>query len=106
MLAYFRTLQKGDSETEVMRRFGEEFGIVYTKRISVENGKTEDYYRVYCYGNMEPNTDYEEGTYDAFLARDSRYIELAFENGKLTKGILYDEISGVKGSTIATETVE
>lgn len=106
MLAYFRALQKDDFETDVMGRFGEEFGIVYAKRISVENDKTEHYYRVYCHGNMDANTNNEEGTYEAIMARDSRYIELEFENGMLTKGVLYDEVSGLTGSTVVTEKVE
>lgn len=83
--AYFGTLRLGDSEEELMKEnFGSEFGQIYTKRKYVENGNLMTYYRVYFYGLENPDApDYER--------YDSRYVELTFVNGTLSKGTIYDD---------------
>lgn len=96
---YFASLKKGDSEAEIMSRFGNEFGLIYAKRISAENGNIKSYYRVYCYGI----TDSDKKVY--YEKNDNRYIELFFENGMLTKGVMYDKHYSSKENTVTAEYV-
>ncbi len=98
MFDYFRTLKKGDAEADVMSRFGSEFGFIYAKRSSVEDGKEINYYRIYFHGITNP-----EGK--SYEKDDSRYIELTFENGKLLKGTMYDKVYLEKGSEVRTESI-
>ena len=83
-IEYFKSLKTGTSEAEVISRLGEELGTIYTKRFSVEDGKEVSYYRIYCYQKLGSERDY-------YYKIDSIYIELTFENGKLTKGTKYDK---------------
>lgn len=99
MLDYFRTLKKGDAEADVMSRFGSEFGFIYAKRSSVEDGKVINYYRIYFHGITNP-----EGK--SYEKDDSRYIELTFENSKLVKGTMYDKVYLDKGSEVKTESID
>lgn len=99
MLDYFRTLKKGDAEADVMSRFGSEFGFIYAKRSSVENGKKINYYRIYFHGITNP-----EGK--SYEKDDSRYIELAFEDAVLVKGTMYDKVYLDKGSEVKTESID
>lgn len=99
VLNYFRALKKGDAEADVMSRFGSDFGIIYTKRYSVENNKAINYYRVYCYGEVNPAATLY---YDK---NDSRYIELTFEDGKLVSGIMYDEVYTYTGIDVTSEKI-
>ena len=98
MFEYFRALNLGDTETDVIGRFGSDFGFIYTKFFSVEDGKEIHYYRIYCYGITNP-----EGK--SYEKNDSRYIELTFENGQLIKGTMYDKIYLDKGSEIRIESI-
>ncbi len=98
MFNYFNALEKGDVEADVMSRFGSEFGFIYAKRSSVEDGKEINYYRIYFYGITNP-----EGK--SYEKDDSRYIELTFENGKLLKGTMYDKVYLEKGSEVRTESI-
>ncbi len=79
----FRALKLGDSEAEVMSKFGE--GFVYTKRFSLQGVKRTNYYRIYFYGKTDPEAKRFEGY-------DNRYIELIFEDGRLIRGVMYDHI--------------
>lgn len=98
MFDYFRTLKKGDAEADVMSRFGSEFGFIYAKRSSVEDGKKINYYRIYFHGITNPEgKSYEKG--------DSRYIELTFENGVLVNGTMYDKEYLDKGSEVKKENI-
>lgn len=99
MFDYFRTLKKGDAEADVMSRFGSEFGFIYAKRSSVEDGKEINYYRIYFHGITNP-----EGK--SYEKDDSRYIELTFENSKLVKGTMYDKVYLDKGSEVKTESID
>ena len=99
MFDYFRTLKKGDAEADVMSRFGSEFGFIYAKRSSVEDGKIINYYRIYFHGITNP-----EGK--SYEKDDSRYIELTFENSKLVKGTMYDKVYLDKGSEVKTESID
>ena len=99
MLDYFRTLKKGDAEADVMSRIGSEFGFIYAKRSSVENGKKINYYRIYFHGITNP-----EGK--SYEKDDSRYIELAFEDAVLVKGTMYDKVYLDKGSEVKTESID
>lgn len=81
----FRSLKKGDSEPEVMSKFGSDAGFIYTKRFSVEGEKRCNYYRIYSYGKIDPEAKKYEGN-------DHRYIELLFEDGRLIRGVMYDHI--------------
>ncbi len=96
---YFNSLKKGTSEEEVMSRFGAEYGFVYAKRCSVENGKAINYYRIYCYGETDPT---EKNYFDK---NDYRYIELTFEDGLLTEGIIYEIVKSEYGSEAKTERI-
>ena len=96
---YFNSLKKGTSEEEVMSRFGAEYGFVYAKRCSVENGKEINYYRVYCYGETDPT---EKNYFDK---NDYRYIELTFEDGLLTEGIIYEIVKTEYSSEVKTERI-
>lgn len=82
---YLETVEKGDSEQEIMENFVGlgTLGSVYCKRFITENGVEKHYYRVYSRGPINPDisTDYYKEV--------SRYTELYFENGILTEGTLY-----------------
>ena len=99
MLDYFRSLKKGDAEAEVMSRFGSEFGFVYAKRNTLENGKEINYYRIHCYGLVDPDAKKD------IDRDDDRYIELTFENGVLVKGTMYDKVKLENGSEVKTENI-
>lgn len=95
----FRKLKKGDFEAEVMSRFGKELGEIYTRRLSVEDGKEISYYRLYCCEELN-----QEGSDEGYSCTvESRYIELTFENGKLIKGAMYDEVTSEKTPTVTIE---
>ena len=98
---YLNALKKGAPETEVMSRFGEEFGTIYTKRFSVEDGKEIGYYRVYCGVVLNP-----EVSSNYYKEYDRRYIELTFENGKFIKGVIYDEEYIKDRNVIISEVIE
>lgn len=100
MTDYFRSLEKGNSEAEIMNRFDVDLGSVYSKRFSIENEVEKHYYRLYCYGIVNPQ---EKNWYEK---RDNRYIELTFENGTLKSAIMYDKIYLDKKSKIIFEAVE
>lgn len=99
MLDYFGSLKKGDAEVEVMSRFGSEFGFVYAKRNTLENGKEINYYRIHCYGLVDPDAKKD------IDRDDDRYIELTFENGVLVKGTMYDKVKLENGSEVKTENI-
>lgn len=92
---YFCSLKKGDDETKIMNRFKNEYGTVYSKKIYLENNVQKSYYRVYCCGTSEGLKD-----------DDQRYIELSFENQKLTNGTMYDKIYIGKEKIITSECVK
>lgn len=96
---YFKALKKGDSEAEVMSRFGSDLGFIYSRRYSVENSKATSYYRIYCYGEVNP----AETLY--YNKNDSRYIELTFEDGLLAKGTMYDKVNSDKGTDVTYEKI-
>ena len=89
LVAAFDELKKGDREEDVFAIFGSDIGVVfqygeiYTKSASIENGVTKTYYRVYSYGTLYPD---EKSWYDR--VRD-RYFEFTFENGLLTNGKMH-----------------
>lgn len=89
LVAAFDELKKGDREEDVFAIFGSDIGVVfqygdiYTKAASIENGVTKTYYRVYSYGTLYPD---EKSWYDR--VRD-RYFEFTFENGLLTNGKMH-----------------
>lgn len=82
---YLETVEKGGAEEEIMQGFSGfgTFGEVYAKRFTVENGVEKHYYRVYSNGPMNP------GIVTDRYKEVSRFTELYFENGVLTKGTLY-----------------
>ncbi len=81
---YFGVLKLGDRQEDIMYIFGTDFGEIYTKRKSVENGNEVSYYRIYFYGTENPDAaDYERN--------DSRHIELTFINGVLSGGAIYSD---------------
>lgn len=96
----FRALRKGDSESEVMSKFGTDSGFIYGKRFSVEDGKRCNYYRIYTYGKVDLT---QEKIYEG---NDHRYIELLFENGKLVRGVMYDHIYRDYNNKVESETVK
>ncbi len=97
---YFKALKKDAPEAEVMSRFGEEFGTIYTRRFSVEGVKEISYYRICCCEEFET----EENLYGITgYEIESIYIELTFENGKLIKGAMYDEVTSEKTPTVTIE---
>ena len=96
----FRALRKGDSEPEVMSKFGSEAGFIYGKRFYIEEGKRCNYYRIYTYGKVDLT---EEKIYEG---NDHRYIELFFENGKLVRGVMYDHIYQEYKNKVESETVK
>lgn len=100
MTDYFRSLKKGDTEAEIMSRFGVDFGSVYSKRFSAENGVEKHYYRIYCYGIDSPEKK------NLLENRGKRYIELSFEDGKLKSGGLYEKLSGERDYSISVEYIE
>ncbi len=89
LIAAFDKLKKGDREEDVLAVFGSDTGVVfqygeiYTKSASVENGVVKTYYRVYSFGTVYPN---EKSWYDRV---NSRYFEFTFENGLLTQGKMH-----------------
>lgn len=89
LVAAFDELKKGDREEDVFAIFGSDIGVVfqygeiYTKAASIENGVTKTYYRVYSYGTLYPD---EKSWYDR--VRD-RYFEFTFEDGLLTQGKMH-----------------
>lgn len=91
---YFKNLRKGDSENEIIDKFSKEFGVVYTKRISVQSDETESYYRIYCIGARYPDNEIKE-----------RYLELTFKNGKLSEGIMYHTVDLSADNPVETLTV-
>ncbi len=95
----FRSLKKGDSEPEVMSKFGSDAGFIYTKRFSVEGENRCNYYRIYSYGKIDPEAKKYEGY-------DHRYIELLFENSKLVRGVMYDHIYRDYNNKVESETVK
>lgn len=99
MVDYFRSLKKGASEFDVLTAFSNNLGFVYTKRFSIENGVEKHYYRIYSYGEI--NMDKK----DWWGRRDSRCIELTFENGYLTDGALYDIVYENKKHKLITEEI-
>ena len=98
MLNYVSSLKKGDIEEDIMSKFGSEFGLVYTKHFSVENSKEINYYRIHCYGTINPDAQ----SYDR---EDSRYIELTFENGLLVSGTMYDEVYLENSTEVRSEKI-
>lgn len=89
LIAAFDKLKKGDREENVLAVFGSDTGVVYqygeiyTKSASIENGILKTYYRIYSLGTVYPN---EKSWYDR--VRD-RYFEFTFENGLLTQGKMH-----------------
>lgn len=93
----FRALKLGDTEPEVMSKFGD--GFIYTKRFSIEDEKINTYYRIYFYGEMNPEAKlYHE-------ANDHRYIEFLFVEGRLVRGVMYDHIYRENKKKVEYETV-
>ena len=99
--AFISALKPGDNEEDIISRFGddsgplgEDIGIIYTQRKSIENGSLKTYYRVYLYGETVQNLE----EFDAY------YLELYFSDGILEKGSFYtyaeDDISPEKLMTI------
>lgn len=76
----FENLKKGEPETAVMRRFGREYGCVYSRFESVADGKHVDRFAVYAW----------KGTYPDAGKYDQKYhecrIELTFTDGVLSDG--------------------
>lgn len=89
LIAAFDKLEKGDREEDVLAVFGSDIGVVfqygeiYTKSASLENGILKTYYRVYSFGTVYPN---EKSWYDRV---QDRYFEFTFENGLLTQGKMH-----------------
>ncbi|MBR4049561.1 MAG: hypothetical protein IKK09_03610 [Clostridia bacterium] len=89
LIAAFDKLKTGDREEDVMAFFGADIGFVYqygevyTKSASLENGILKTYYRVYSYGTVYPN---EKSWHDRV---NSRYFEFTFEDGLLTEGKIH-----------------
>lgn len=100
MTNYFYSLETGDGEEEIMSKIGKDFGVVYSKRIYIENNTEKSYYRIYCYGLVNPQAKLD-------LERNgSRYVELLFENKKLVKGTMYSKIFLDEGTTVTIESVK
>ncbi len=99
MAEYFESLEPGGAESEIMNRFGSEFGRIYSKRFSLENGVRKNYYRIFCYGEVNPEAKLN---YDRY---GSRYIELSFENGGLTKGAIYSRQNSGKKEYVSAKYV-
>lgn len=93
----FRALKLGDTEPEVMSKFGD--GFIYTKRFSLQGEKRTNYYRIYFYGKIDPEAKKYEGN-------DHRYIELLFEDGRLIRGVMYDHIYGEYKNKVESEKVK
>ena len=100
MIGQFRALQKGDEEAEVIDIFTELNGLIYARRLYIENGETVSYYRIYFYGVVDP----EAKTHHESC--DPRYIELTFRNGQLTAGNLFAENYVNKKSVVSVEYVK
>ena len=89
LIAAFDKLKKGDREEDVLAVFGSDNGVVfqygeiYTKSASLENGMLKTYYRVYSFGTVYPN---EKSWYDRV---QDRHFEFTFENGLLTQGKMH-----------------
>ncbi len=100
MFDYFKSLKKGDAEADIMSRFGSEFGFIYAKRQSLENGKEINYYRIHCYGLVNPDAKTDIDRYD------DRYIELTFEDSLLIKGTMYERVYSDEVTEIRTESID
>ncbi len=100
MTGQFRALQKGDEEAEVIDIFTELNGLIYARRLYIENGETVSYYRIYFYGVVYP----EAKTHHESC--DPRYIELTFRGGQLTAGNLFAENYVNNKSVVSVEYVK
>ncbi len=89
LIAAFDNLKKGDREEDVLAVFGSDIGVIfqygeiYTKSASLENGVLKTYYRVYSFGTVYPE---KKSWYDRV---QDRYFEFTFENGLLTNGKMH-----------------
>lgn len=100
MTGQFRALQKGDEEAEVIDIFTELNGLIYARRLYIENSETVSYYRIYFYGVVDP----EAKTHHESC--DPRYIELTFRGGQLTAGNLFAENYVNNKSVVSVEYVK
>ena len=82
VISYFKDLKKGDSIIDVMAKLGNEYGVIYSERISTENGTPKHYYRIYCRNESD-----EFRT----LEYEYLYMELTFSDMKFERGTLYWE---------------
>ncbi|MCH5198721.1 MAG: hypothetical protein J1E34_07420 [Oscillospiraceae bacterium] len=86
LTADFESLKKGDSKSEIMARFGVDYGCIYSHFEGDENGKHIERFAIHAHN------DY---TYDDEIVfkdyYDYRYIELTFTNGLLTDGRMISE---------------
>ena len=87
---YLASLKAGDSADDILSNFGDDYGLlgddmgmIYSKRKYLEDGTLKTYYRVYFYGETDPEKklDYEKNS--------PWYLELYFTEGLLEKGALY-----------------
>ncbi len=97
MLSDFAQLKKGDTEDSVLSKFGKIYGEICTKNTHMENGSVITYYRIICYGIVDPDgKSYEQyGT---------RRIALTFRDGLLTKGGIWWKEPGSKD--VHTQVIE
>lgn len=82
MFSDFAQLKKGDTEDSVLSKFGKIRGEICTKNTHIENGSVITYYRVVCYGLVNPNGK----SYEKY---GTRRIEFAFRDGYLTEGKMW-----------------
>ncbi len=93
----FKGLQKGDNESEVLNKLQ---GLIYAKRSYIENGEAISYYRIYFYGEVNPEA---KNFYDR---NESRYLELTFRNGQLSAGQLFSENYQNNKNSVSVEYVK
>lgn len=87
---YLGTLKSGDREEDILSNFGDDYGhfgedmgMLYSKRKHLEDGRLQTYYRVYFYGMTDPE---KKADYEKF---SPWYAELYFTDGLLQKGNVY-----------------
>ena len=100
---WFGAMQKGDDEGDIIANIPGD-GQIYSKRNYVENSQNVSYYRIYFYGVTDPDKK------QYYERNSSRFVELTFLDGKLSKGTLYKKNRIKEGSdytyTVLTEYVQ
>ncbi len=82
----FKNIKVGDSESDIVSKFGNDHGVVYSKFATYTAHGTETYYRFYCNSkhhdfSVLPGTSFFKDSCEV-------YIEFTFLNGKVTDGKL------------------